>query len=68
MNNALLSRCKLVVLSQLTVENIVKILKNAVGRLNGRQLSEDENEKDQSDFRYFSTFFFLYFVFKANKK
>ena len=51
LNNALLSRCKLVALSQLTVESIVKILKNAVDRLGGHQLNEDETEKDESDFR-----------------
>ena len=51
LNNALLSRCKLVALSQLTVESIVKILKNAVDRLGGHQLNEDETEKDKSDFR-----------------
>jgi len=47
----LLSRCKLVALSSLSVESIVKILKKAVKCLDGYQLSEDEKEKDNLDFR-----------------
>ena len=48
LNNALLSRCKLVCLVKLSEDNIVKILMNAVEHLGGSELSEgdDSSEKD----------------------
>ena len=48
LNNALLSRCKLVCLVKLSEDNIGKILMNAVQRLGGSELSEgdDSSEKD----------------------
>ena len=47
LNNALLSRCKLVVLSKLSECNIQKILMNAVEHLGGSELSEGDEKKGE---------------------
>ena len=43
LNNALLSRCRVVVLNQLTVDSILKILRNTVTMLNGKVLQEEKD-------------------------
>ena len=49
LNNALLSRCKLVVLSKLSESNIQKILMNAVEHLGGSELSEGDEKKKEEE-------------------
>ncbi|XP_066920649.1 replication-associated recombination protein A-like [Clytia hemisphaerica] len=48
LNNALLSRCKLIVLTKLSVTNIKNILQNAVERLDGHEKT-DSSSKENGD-------------------